>query len=708
MLGPLEDALADSAAIPHAQQLRLETAHRNARRLLKLVNTLLEFSRLEAGRAQVSFMPTDLSGLTADLASNFRSACERAALDLVIDCASLREPVYVDRDMWEMIVLNLVSNAFKFTFDGRIEVALRDERDSAVLEVRDTGVGVPADHLPRLFERFNRVEGTRGRTFEGSGIGLALVRELVALHGGRIEAASAVGRGTTFTVTVPHGKAHLPAELVQDDAAAAVPPERAAAFVEEALGWLPEAQARRGRASANADAAPRTTSPRVLLADDNADMRDYVARLLEAAGYDVHAVGDGDAALAAVRERPPEIVLTDVMMPKLDGFGLLRALRSDVGTRGLPVVLLSARAGEVSRIEGFEAGADDYVVKPFSARELLSRVEAQLNLAAIRRESETRFRNFADTAPAMLWITDTAHACTYLSRSWYEFTGLAEGNGLGSGWVDPVHPDDRAAALRTFRDAGTRREAFAIDCRLRAADGQYRWVMNTGRPIFGVNGAFEGYVGLVVEMHERRLMEDALREADQRKDEFIAMLGHELRNPLAAIRNATTLLDYIEHPQLGKIRAVLDRQSTQMIKLVDGLLDVSRIARGKIDLKIETLDLRDLLDGVIRDRRDEADRLELRIASRYPPRPVWIAGDRARLTQIFDNVVGNAVKFSNRGATIDIGLDESGDEAAVRVHDTGVGITPELLEAIFEPFRQDPHDPARAASGIGLGLAQCQ
>jgi CheY-like chemotaxis protein len=183
------------------------------------------------------------------------------------------------------------------------------------------------------------------------------------------------------------------------------------------------------------------------------------------------------------------------------------------------------------------------------------------------------------------------------------------------------------------------------------------------------------------------------------------MLGHELRNPLAAIRNATTLLDYIEHPQLGKIRAVLDRQSTQMIKLVDGLLDVSRIARGKIDLKIETLDLRDLLDGVIRDRRDEADRLELRIASRYPPRPVWIAGDRARLTQIFDNVVGNAVKFSNRGATIDIGLDESGDEAAVRVHDTGVGITPELLEAIFEPFRQDPHDPARAASGIGLGLA---
>src|SRR5690606_24768589 len=490
-----------------------------------------------------------------------------------------------------------LSNAFKFTFDGRIEVALRAERDRVVLEVGDTGVGIPADHLPRLFERFHRVEGTRGRTSQGSGIGLALVRELVTLHGGTIDAESVFGRGTTFKVGVPFGKAHLPAERVGGAVERAAVPERAADYVEEALGWLSDARdSGRFGVSALADPANAATaadrgayaalagSARVLLADDNADMRGYVTRLLEGAGYEVHAVSDGAAALSAAFERPPDIVLSDVMMPKLDGFELLRALRGDERTRGMPVMLLSARAGEEARVEGFESGADDYVVKPFSARELLSRVETQLRLAAIRRESETRFKSIADAAPAMLWITDTTQACTYLSRSWYEFTGFAAGSGLGDGRLDAVHPDDRAAVRRAIRDAAARREPFAVDCRVRRADGEYRWVIDAGRPIHGVDGMFEGYVGLVIEMHERRLMEDALREADQRKDEFIAMLGHELRNPLAAIRNATTLLEYIEHPQLDKVRAVLDRQSAQMIKLVDGLLDVSRIARGKIDL----------------------------------------------------------------------------------------------------------------------------
>ena len=211
MMGPLEDALANPADLSADNRERLELAHRNALRQLKLVNTLLEFSRIEAGRIEASFEPTDLSTLTTELASVFRSTVERAGLTLVVDCPPLPVPVYLDRAMWEKVVLNLLSNAFKFTFDGQIEVSLRLVEKRAQLTVRDTGTGIPEEELPRLFERFHRVKNARGRSFEGSGIGLAFVKELVRLHGGDVSVQSTVGRGSAFLVTIPLGSAHLPA-----------------------------------------------------------------------------------------------------------------------------------------------------------------------------------------------------------------------------------------------------------------------------------------------------------------------------------------------------------------------------------------------------------------------------------------------------------------------------------------------------------------
>ena len=202
MLGPLEDALS-SAELPDQERDRLTVAHRNSLRLLRLVNALLDFSRVESGRIQASYEPVDLPALTSDLASNFQSACERGGLNLVIDCPPLPEPVYVDPEMWEKIVLNLVSNAFKFTLDGEIVVRLGAKDGRAELTVRDTGVGIPQDELSRVFVRFHRVEGERGRAHEGTGIGLALVKELVRLHGGEVKAKSATGGGATFTVSIP-------------------------------------------------------------------------------------------------------------------------------------------------------------------------------------------------------------------------------------------------------------------------------------------------------------------------------------------------------------------------------------------------------------------------------------------------------------------------------------------------------------------------
>jgi PAS domain S-box-containing protein len=405
LLAPLEDTIAQPGpALAPADRERLAVAHRNALRLLKLVNTLLEFSRIEAGRVHAVREPTDLAEFTTELASMFRSLIERAGLRLIVDCPPLRQTALVDRDMWEKVVLNLLSNAFKFTHEGEIAVVLRQAGAEAVLSVHDTGVGIPEEELPRVFERFHQIRGVRGRALEGTGIGLALVAELVKLHGGSIRAESVCGRGSTFVVSVP-----LAAGPPAADADLRRPPARptfsaAAPFLAEAARWLPgPRQADAGSMvhseqceafDSVADRVPEDNQqtgvkPRVLVADDNVDIRQYLGRLL-GREYRVEEVADGKAALSSARERPPDLILADVMMPELDGCGLLRKLRADPRTNTVPVVLLSARAGEESRIEGLAAGADDYLVKPFSARELLARVGTHLEMVRIRREAARR------------------------------------------------------------------------------------------------------------------------------------------------------------------------------------------------------------------------------------------------------------------------------------------------------------------------------
>jgi len=386
MLGPLEELLRRDG-MPPADLDLLSVTHRNGLRLQKLVNTLLDFSRIEAGRVQANYAATDLSAFTAELASTFRAAVENAGLELIVDCPPLPDAVYVDGDMWEKIVLNLLSNAFKYTFQGRITVRIATRTGlqdrMAVLTVEDTGTGIPAHELPHLFERFHRVEGARGRTQEGTGIGLALIAELVKLHGGTVEVASVVGQGSSFTVSIPFGSAHLPKDRVGGARSLNSTALHAESYVEEAARWLP-------RATTTRTAPVRTRrAGRVLIVDDNRDMREYLCRLLES-DYEVESAGNGEEALACVKDRPPDLVLSDVMMPVLDGFGLLRALRENAGTRTLPVILLSARAGEEARVEGLDAGASDYLVKPFTARELLARVGAQLDMTRIRRQAAAR------------------------------------------------------------------------------------------------------------------------------------------------------------------------------------------------------------------------------------------------------------------------------------------------------------------------------
>jgi signal transduction histidine kinase len=381
ILGTVEEALKESN-VGEADLERLKIAHKNAMRLLKLVNTLLDFSRIESGRLKAKYSKTDIVALTTNLASNFQSLLQKADLGLNVSADQSIPPVYVDGQMWEKIVFNLLSNAFKYTLKGNISLRMFPKDRNVILQVEDTGIGIPARELPHMFERFYRVENAAGRSYEGTGIGLSLTKELVTLHGGKIEVESTEGKGSTFTITVPVGKDHLPADQIAEIS------EQynqlvTESYVKDALSIL--------ESTTDDLSTPKDTQAKdasILVVDDNGDMRKHIRSLLEA-HFGVFTAPNGAEAMRMIHEIHPDVVLSDVMMPVMDGIQLVKNIKDDPATARLPVILLTARAGEESRIAGYDTGADDYLVKPFSATELISRINAQLNIS---RKRETRER----------------------------------------------------------------------------------------------------------------------------------------------------------------------------------------------------------------------------------------------------------------------------------------------------------------------------
>jgi PAS domain S-box-containing protein len=717
-LAPLADALHDTAVpLPEVHRERVQIAHRNSLRLLKLVNTLLDFSRLEAGRAQAAFEPWDLDALTADVASTFRSAVERVGLRYTVETHDLGEPVQVDRDMWEKIVLNLVSNAYKFTLEGEIRVTLGRTATHAVLTVADTGTGIPPSELPHLFERFHRVRNPRGRSLEGTGIGLALVKELVRLHGGQIDVRSEEGRGSSFRVSIPLGKAHIAAEAPHAGVPAASTALGAAPFVEEALRW--------SAGTPDPVSPPAAADPhgraRILLADDNADMRAYVERLLGHTWW-VEAVADGRAALERARALRPDLVITDVMMPGLSGFELLAALRSDPATREVPVILLSARAGEEARIEGLEAGADDYLVKPFGARELLARVDATLTLARLRMQastalqaSETRYRSLAEATAQVIWNADPAGKFCARSPSWEAFTGQRWEEYRGFGYTDAIHPDDRARTLEVWAGCLERQRACFAEYRLRRADGQYRHVQARGVPVRDARGHVVEWVGTVTDVDDQRSAELRLRQSAKMEaiGRLAGGLAHDFNNQLQAVSGFAGFIErepglsHRAQEDLVQIRRSADR----MASLTRQLLAFSRqqvLTPETIELNAAVSEARPLLQRLI------GPTIEFRVEP--APVAVWVRVDPAQLLQVLMNLAINARDAMAQAGCLsvavateevsaeraaELGIPAAGRYARLVVSDNGMGIAPEDLPHIFEPF----FTTKDVGEGTGLGLA---
>ena len=322
------------------------------------------------------------------------------------------------------------------------------------------------------------------------------------------------------------------------------------------------------------------------------------------------------------------------------------------------------------------------------------------------RESEQRFRNMADHAPVMIWMTDAAGNCTYLSESWYAFTGQTPETGLGLGWLDATHPEDGALANEVFTASNQRQEAFRLDYRLRRADGSYAWAIDSATPRFGPQGEFLGYIGSVLDITERKQIEEALKENDRRKDEFLAMLAHELRNPLAPIRNAAEVLKVTApgDPRQQWARGVIERQTQHITRLVDDLLDVSRITRGRITLRPERLALASVVERAVEAIRPVVDTRRQSLSVTLPATPLEVKADMTRLVQVLSNLLSNASKFSNDFGQIAVTAEQDGAHAVIRVTDNGIGIPSDVMPRVFELFTQADRSLDRSQGGLGIGL----
>ncbi|WP_017984523.1 SpoIIE family protein phosphatase [Amycolatopsis methanolica] len=461
--GPAEDALAATAEpLPPGQRERLELVHRNAGRLRRLVNDLLDFAKLEAGRLQPDSAPHDLAALTTEVAESFAPAVRRAGLRFEIDCPPLSRAVVVDPDMWEKIVLNLLSNGLKYTREGGVAVRLREVDGHAELTVTDTGAGIPADELPRLFQRFHRARGREGRSHEGAGIGLALVQELVRLHDGTVSADSVEGAGSTFCVRLPLAAVAPPAAV--DFELTAAP-----AYREEALQW---------RVDAVGETAPpgEQQGPTLLVVEDNTDLSRFISRMLRPVGR-VLLARDGVEGLELARRHRPDLVLSDVMMPRLDGFGLIRALRAEPATKSVPVLFLSARAGVEAAVSGLEAGADDYLPKPFSGAELLARVRANLALSGLRRrESEFR-RALFESLREGVFVADSDGVVVEVNPAFATITGYGA-ESVPMAWPYPWLGGE-AERVPAVDLVGYLGDGHEVSVRVERPDGSEAWAALT-------------------------------------------------------------------------------------------------------------------------------------------------------------------------------------------------------------------------------------
>ncbi|GAA5973125.1 hypothetical protein JCM11641_006280 [Rhodosporidiobolus odoratus] len=752
ILGPLDDLLngSDKDKINKPEREKLILVNRHANRLLAMVNKLLDFSSVENGRMTFKYRPARIGPLTRDIAVLFRDAIQRVRIDFTVDCdedPSDCLPVYLAADIWEKVIYNLVGNALKYTAKGSIRVSLRSTRAEAVLAVEDTGIGIPQAELGKVFDRFHRTENSRMAT--GTGIGLALTLELVKLLGGQLEVESEVGQGSTFRVRLNRGHTHLPIEQVDhtpEDEVKFFPnyQNRNLAAVDEAASWrydvsLDEAMDSTPLSSASSSSSTGTTvssdgrgdssgsgsgedylgsadvlslkNRTIVLVDDSRDLRSYMAGLL-AKQFTVVQFGDPREALDYINRRPPSLLLTDSMMPHLSGMELTAALRRSAATALIPILMVSAQAGSEARAEALEGGCDDYLVKPFQARELVARVRVHLQLGLMRVElekrveertralieSEARNRALAErysmlstVSPVGVIEINNDGQMTYSNPRWHEISGAPVDRPLEE-WKDTVVPEDWPKVERLWEMATKGGPAGETEERqFRFING--RWAQLEIRASAD-GGIPDGYVGALTDITSQKEVELLhIREVEQRAADaeqtrintemFLDMSSHELRNPLSGVWQnaelvAASLDKYVELlenlrdgsvPSSPELEALTEEMTENVDavdsillcaahqgRIADDILNVSKLNMGLLTIQRSPFELVSRLREVLKVFEVECSQKSIALKLNADPsverlRAGWVKADPSRLHQILLNFLTNSIKYTSDAST---------------------------------------------------------
>ncbi len=645
-IGPLENMLAGVYGPLHDQaRKQLDLALRNARRLLRLINQLLDLSKIESGKMELTVTHGNVVPLIEGVVMSFTAFAEKKNLNLSFSCDHNEVSLYFDPACLEKVLFNLLSNAVKFTEDGGdVWVSIDDgttrmagrTQEAVFIHVRDTGIGIPEDQLPYIFDRFHQVDGAVANAHEGTGIGLSLVKELVGLHLGTITVHSEPGFGSEFVVALPKGMAHFSEDvLVGERPGAGMPSisrgpmmEMAVLSDDEELWTEPsgdgesvwvdggytsfshvetsahgrtsvaqESNGAQTRSLPQKQTPPASDTPSILIVDDNPDVVDYVTNALSGE-FSVISATNGAEALNLTSRHQPNLIISDVMMPGMDGYALCRHLKSDETLRHIPVILLTARAAQDDKIEGLEAGSDDYISKPFSTRELKARI-----------------RN-------LLTVRDQQHQLSYLNSE------LAEKN-------------------------------------------------------------------------------DALREASEMKSQLLNIAAHDMKNPLNAIREFAQILksEMGEGSDHYDPLDLIHKSSDQMLHLVSTLLDSAALETGQITLEKEPLNVNTMAAAIVRRNQKLAEKKNQTLDLSISADRCLVNGDRSRILEAMDNLVNNAVKYSPHHRPIRIAVERNASSVRFSVKDEGPGLSEEDMSKLFGKFQRLSAQPTGGESSTGLGLA---
>ena len=661
-LAPLEAILSgEFGPVPDALDGYLRTMHANALRLLKLINNLLDLAKVEGQQFSLRRQRVNLAAIVGGIVDGARPLADRKQVALETDLQAELPVMHVDPEALEKVIVNLLGNALKFTEpDGRItiQIAPAQEGNGAVLVVADTGAGIPADQLRRIFDRFAQVDSSATRKHEGTGIGLSLVKELVELHEGRVWAESdGPGHGTRMSVFLPCGSADEPGveEMLVDgvgvssrgsssiDAMAAEIELPGEGTSQHQLVEI-EHNVARGEASAacdDADFDALSGSPEIVVVDDNLEMRRLLGTLL-GRHYRVRLARNGREALDAVREQHPDLVVTDVMMPEMSGTELCAALKGDPETRAIPVMLVTSKADREMQIEGLEIGADDYVTKPFHPRELKARVASLLQMRALQNELSVRNHRLEAT------LVELQAAEVQLVQS------------------------ERLAAVGELA-AGVAHEM----------NNPVNFSLNAARALRSVADDIVQLSGPLARLDQ------------QQSDPGILDQVEKLRSQLQELDFEETVQEMVQLSRI--VTDGLERTG----RLVGDLRDFTRSEESGHD----PVDVRSGLEATVRLLEPAISSEDIRVTIELADHLAPVRANARALNQVFLNLMRNAIDaLAGRGGAIEVVACESDGQVVIEIRDDGSGIPSSAPGKLFDPFVTTKG----AGRGSGLGLAICR